>query len=85
MARMLIDAGAQVNVRDRGGESSLDLAAWRGFAELVDLLLDKRRRASDGGQQQRTTDRNVRRRQGTGPPIRSVCGRRHGFEPQKRG
>jgi len=37
---LLIDAGAEVNVRDRGGESPLDLAAWRGFAELVDLLLD---------------------------------------------
>jgi ankyrin repeat protein len=40
MARLLIDAGAAINVRDRGGESSLDLAAWRGFADLVDLLLD---------------------------------------------
>ena len=39
-AAMLIDAGAEVNLRDRGGESPLDLAAWRGFAELVDLLLD---------------------------------------------
>ena len=41
MAALLIDAGAEVNVRDRGGESPLDLAAWRGFAELVDLLLDE--------------------------------------------
>ena len=40
MARLLIDAGAEINVRDRGGQSPLDLAAWRGFAELVDLLLD---------------------------------------------
>ena len=41
MASLLIEAGAEVNVRDRGGESPLDLAAWRGFAELVDLLLDE--------------------------------------------
>jgi ankyrin repeat protein len=40
MARLLIDAGAKVNARDRGNSSALDLAAWRGFAELVDLLLD---------------------------------------------
>ncbi|UCD24646.1 MAG: ankyrin repeat domain-containing protein [Gemmatimonadota bacterium] len=39
-ARMLIEAGSVVTARDRGGQSSLDLAAWRGFAELVDLLLD---------------------------------------------
>lgn len=41
MARLLIEAGADANVRDRGGDSPLDLAAWRGFAQLVDLLLDK--------------------------------------------
>ena len=41
MAALLIDAGAEVNLRDRGGESPLDLAAWRGFADLVDLLLDE--------------------------------------------
>lgn len=40
MARLLIDAGADVNARDRGNNSPLDLAAWRGFADLVDLLLD---------------------------------------------
>ena len=40
MARLLIDAGAEVNARDRSDWSSLDLAAWRGFAELVSLLLD---------------------------------------------
>jgi ankyrin repeat protein len=40
MAGLLIDAGTDVNARDRGDDSSLDLAAWRGFADLVDLLLD---------------------------------------------
>jgi len=41
MARLLIDAGAEVNLRDEGGESPLDLAAWRGFSNLVNLLLDE--------------------------------------------
>jgi len=41
MARLLIDAGAEVNLRDEGGESPLDLAAWRGFGDLVNLLLDE--------------------------------------------
>ncbi len=41
MARQLIDAGAEVNLRDEGGESPLDLAAWRGFGDLVNLLLDE--------------------------------------------
>ena len=41
MAAVLIDAGAEVNLRDEGGESPLDLAAWRGFGDLVNLLLDE--------------------------------------------
>ena len=40
MASLLIEAGAKVNLRDEGGESPLDLAAWRGFRDLVNLLLD---------------------------------------------
>jgi len=40
MARLLIDAGADVSARDIGNSSSLELAAWRGFRELVNLLLD---------------------------------------------
>lgn len=40
MANVLLEAGALVNVRDEGGETPLDLAAWRGFADLVHLLLD---------------------------------------------
>ncbi|UCG87332.1 MAG: ankyrin repeat domain-containing protein [Gemmatimonadota bacterium] len=39
-ARLLVDAGAEVNARDRYQASSLDLAAWRGFADVIDLLLD---------------------------------------------
>ena len=41
MAGVLIEAGADVNLRDEGGESPLDLAAWRGFRDLVNLLLDE--------------------------------------------
>ena len=41
MAGVLIAAGAEVNLRDEGGESPLDLAAWRGFRDLVNLLLDE--------------------------------------------
>jgi len=39
-ARLLIESDAKVNVRDRYGASPLDLAAWRGFGGLVNLLLD---------------------------------------------
>ncbi|MGW8283955.1 MAG: ankyrin repeat domain-containing protein, partial [Gemmatimonadota bacterium] len=39
-AGLLIESGAKVNVRDRYGASPLDLAAWRGFGGLVNLLLD---------------------------------------------
>jgi ankyrin repeat protein len=41
VARMLIDAGADINATDRSGQSSLDLAAWRGFNDFVNLLLDE--------------------------------------------
>ena len=41
MAGVLLRAGAEVNLRDEGGESPLDLAAWRGFRDLVNLLLDE--------------------------------------------
>jgi len=41
IAARLLAAGADINARDRFGESSLELAAWRGFEPLVDLLLDQ--------------------------------------------
>jgi len=40
MTRLLIEAGANVNVRDESGETPLDLAAWRGKAGVVDVLLE---------------------------------------------
>ena len=41
MARLLLDRGAEVEVLDRGDDTPLTLAAWRGFGELTDLLLDR--------------------------------------------
>jgi ankyrin repeat protein len=41
MARRLLDAGADMNAPDRFGSTPLELAAWRGFEPLVDLLLDR--------------------------------------------
>jgi ankyrin repeat protein/glyoxylase-like metal-dependent hydrolase (beta-lactamase superfamily II) len=41
MAGILIDSGADVNAVDRFKDSALSLAAWRGFAGLVDLLLKR--------------------------------------------
>jgi ankyrin repeat protein len=40
-ATRLLDAGAEINVLDRFGASPLELAAWRGFEPLVDLLLER--------------------------------------------
>jgi ankyrin repeat protein len=40
MARLLVAAGADVNVLDRFGAPPLGLAAWRGFSGLVNLFLD---------------------------------------------
>ncbi len=39
--RMLLDAGADVNSSDNWGATALDLAAWRGFEEVVNLLLER--------------------------------------------
>lgn len=41
MARRLLDAGADVNAGDRFGSTPLELAAWRGFRDVVDLFLDR--------------------------------------------
>jgi ankyrin repeat protein len=40
-ATILLDGGADVNARDRFEATPLELAAWRGHAPLVDLLLDR--------------------------------------------
>jgi ankyrin repeat protein len=39
MAAVLLEAGADINAADRFNDTALSLAAWRGFAPLVDLLL----------------------------------------------
>jgi ankyrin repeat protein len=40
MASLLIRFGADVNAKDRFGTTPLELAAWRGFSAIVNLLLD---------------------------------------------
>lgn len=66
MARRLLDGGADVNARDRFGATPLDLAAWRGFRELVDLFLDRGARAPADAQAaeemlRQATDRGLER------------------------
>jgi ankyrin repeat protein len=50
--RALLDGGAQVDTRSRGGETALMMAAGYGYTPLVELLLDRganpRAVASDG-------------------------------------
>ncbi len=49
-ARILIDAGADVNAVDKFGSDALELATWRGKAEFIDLLLEKGAKAPESGQ-----------------------------------
>jgi ankyrin repeat protein len=39
--RILIEAGADLNAADKFGDTALSLAAWRGKADFIDLLLAK--------------------------------------------
>ncbi len=41
MAKLLLDKGADINVVDKANDNTLELAAWRGFRDLVNFLLDK--------------------------------------------
>ena len=41
MVRLLLDRGADVNVRDRGGRAPLHLACMNGHTDTVRLLLDR--------------------------------------------
>jgi ankyrin repeat protein len=49
-ARILIDAGADVNAIDKFGSDALELAAWRGKAEFIDQLLEKGARVPESWQ-----------------------------------
>ena len=48
-ARLLLDAGADVNAADKFGETAIGLAAWRGKREVVDLLLARGAKIPTGG------------------------------------
>ncbi len=50
-ARLLIEAGADVNAADRFASTPLELAAWRGKRDFVDLLMAKGARLPELGQQ----------------------------------
>lgn len=41
VARLLLDHRANVDARDRSGDTPLTLAAWRGFAGVADLLIER--------------------------------------------
>jgi ankyrin repeat protein len=41
IAKLLIRSGADINAKDSNGQLPLDLAAWKGYTGLIDLLLDE--------------------------------------------
>jgi len=51
--KVLLEAGADVNARDKFQASSLDLAAWRGKKDVVDILLDAGADIPSGGREAR--------------------------------
>jgi ankyrin repeat protein len=49
IAKILIENGANINAVDLMGDTPLTLAAWRGFEEIVNYLLDKNAEFSASG------------------------------------
>ncbi|MFC2156852.1 ankyrin repeat domain-containing protein [Acidobacteriota bacterium] len=38
--KLLLDKGADINIKDKDNQMALNLAAWRGFTDFTDFLLD---------------------------------------------
>jgi ankyrin repeat protein/Tol biopolymer transport system component len=49
IAKLLIEKGANINARDIFGDTPIILAAWRGFEEIVNYLLDKNAELPESG------------------------------------
>ena len=49
IAKLLIENGANINARDIFGDTPITLAAWRGFEEIVNYLLDKNAELPESG------------------------------------
>ena len=41
IAELLVETGANIDAKDKFGSTPLELASWRGFAGIVNLLLDR--------------------------------------------
>jgi ankyrin repeat protein len=49
IAKILIENGANINARDIFGDTPITLAAWRGFEDIVNYLLDKNAELPESG------------------------------------
>lgn len=51
IVKLLVDNGADINARDKFGDTPLNLAAWRGFEDIVNYLLGKNAEFSAAGEE----------------------------------
>lgn len=49
--RILVEAGSNINTTDYSEDTPLSIAAWRGFSEIVDYLLEKNAKFSTLGEE----------------------------------